>query len=384
MPFYTLIIGSFIIFSPISKKNETKVFVICAYIVLSVFASIRFGMGTDYFSYYRYFSFLPDNFSNISFLQIISFSFFVEPGFYLLVILFKTLNLSFSYFIAFFAFLSLGFTLYTIQKYSKNKNISLLIFFANYYMVYMESALRQGIAMAIFIYAFYDFITKRKKIKYFLLILIAMTFHVSVFITMCIPFIITINTKLFLNPIFLVIMTMLALMSSIFIPKILGFLISLFYKRVGYFDGDYKFNIFPIGLRILEMILIYTIFKKTHQVLSIQEKIAIKFYMTGMFIYFSIASIGISRLSEYFIFIEIILIPNLLSSLKTKSRYVYHFIFACIFTILFFKDINASMYQQNYVSKRIIDYQYVTIFNKEEIKKVTPSSSSKQYFSENP
>jgi hypothetical protein len=367
---YTFLLISFIIFSPVSNKNETNYFVIFSYFVLLLFASLRFGIGTDYFSYYRIFSLLPDAFSDISLLQIISFSLFVEPGFSLLMVLFKSLNLPFSYFIVLCAFISLSLSLYTIQKYSINKLLSLFIFFANYYMVYIESALRQGIAMAIFLYAFYDFIHTRKKVRYYLLILLGMTIHVSILITLCVPFIVKIPKSIFRNPIIIVIMVMTALASSIFMPRVFGFVLSIFSKKSGYFERSLSLNIFPIGLRILEMIVVYILFRKNYLLLSNREIMAVKVYISGVYIYLMVSSIGQSRVSEYFTFIEIILVPNLLSYLKMKSRQVYHAVFLSLFIILFYKDIYSFIDQRKLKSKRIIDYQYVTIFNKEKIKEL--------------
>jgi hypothetical protein len=300
---YTLLLVVFFVFSYVSNETETKYLVVFFYFVLLLFASLRFGIGTDYFSYYRIFSLLPDDFSDISILQIISFSLFVEPGFSLLMVLFKSLNLSFPCFIVLCSFISLSLSLYTIQKYSINKLLSLFIFFANYYMIYIESVLRQGIAMTIFLYAFYDFLYTEKKVKYCLLILLGMTFHVSILITLCIPFIVRIHKNVFENPMAVVIMVMLSLASSIFMPRAFGFIVSIFSKKSSYFGGDLGLNIFPISLRVLEMILVYILFKKNHQMLSYREIMAVKVYISGVCIYLMISSIGQSRISEYFTFI---------------------------------------------------------------------------------
>jgi hypothetical protein len=382
MLYYTLLLILFFIFSPISNKNEAKHFVTFSYFVLLLFASLRFGIGTDYFSYSWIFFALPENFSDISFLQIVSFSLLVEPGFSFLMILFKSLNLPFSYFIVLCAFISLGLTLYTIQKYSINKLLSLFIFFANYYMVYIESALRQGIAMTIFLYAFYDFLYTRKKVKYYLLIILGMTIHVSILITLCIPFIVKIHKNIFRNPIIIVIMVMLSLVSSIFMPRVFGFIISIFSKKSGYFDRNLSLNIFPIGLRLLEMILVYILFRKKYMMLSEREIMAVKVYISGVYIYLMVSSIGQSRVSEYFTFIEIILLPNLLSYVKIKSRQVYRAVFLSLFIMLFYKDMYSFIDQRNLKSKRIIDYQYVTIFNKEKIKELQLNTPKESFYYE--
>jgi len=75
-------------------------------------------------------------------------------------------------------------------------------------------------------------------------------------------------------------------------------------------------------------------------------------------------------------FLEIITIPNLFLYLRKKEKQVYQFIFIFIFSFLFIKNINSFIYQREFYSKNILDYKYITIFNKEEIKKVFSVSTS--------
>jgi hypothetical protein len=382
MLYYTLLLVVFLIFSQVSNKNESTYLVTFSYFVLLLFASFRFGIGTDYFSYYRIFSLMPDDFSDISTLQIMSFSLLFEPGFSLLMVLFKSLNLSFPYFIGFCAFISLSLSLYTIQKYSINKLFSLFIFFANYYQVYIEGALRQGMAMTIFIYAFYDFLYTRKKVKYYLLILLGMTIHMSILIVLCVPFIVKMPKNVFKSPIVIAVMIMLSLTGSLFMPRVFGLIISMFTKKSAYFNHDFSLNIFPISLRVLEMVLVYILYRKNYLMLSYQEIMAVKVYISGAYIYLMVSSVGLSRVSEYFTFIEIILMPNLLSCLKTKSRLVYHTIFLPLFIILFYKDMYSFIDQRNLKSKHIIDYQYTTIINKEKVKEMQLDTPKESFYYE--
>jgi hypothetical protein len=366
MPYF-LILSLFVALSPISKKNETKYFLIFSYFVLLLFACIRFGMGTDYFSYYLIYSHLPVNLSYLSILKILVLR--IEPGFALLGLLFKLLNIPYTYFVAFCAFISISLIMYTIQRYSSNKTFSLLIFFANYYLVYIENLLRQGIALAIFIYAFYDFIFHKNKVKYYFLIFIGMLFHVSIIISVFIPVITKINNSLIINPLNIIMLVIISLASSLLVPKFTKYMLSMFTERVsGYLNQSMKFNIFPIGLRLLEMIILYRILKKKYILLSEHEIVGMKSYFFGILVYFSFSTISIfSRLTEYFMFIEIILIPNLLLCLGRRERKIYQVIFYFIFIMLFFKDINANIHQREFKSRRIIDYQYITVFNKDRI-----------------
>jgi hypothetical protein len=156
----------------------------------------------------------------------------------------------------------------------------------------------------------------------------------------------------------------------------MGFILSLFTTRASsYFNKNLQINIFPIGLRLIEMIIVYKISKKRLILLSEYETLGIKSYFFGIFVYFSFSTISIfSRLTEYFMFLEIILIPNLLGYLGKREKLLYQMLFCCLFIILFFKDINANLYQREFKSKRIIDYEYTTIFNKERIEYLLPEN----------
>jgi multisubunit Na+/H+ antiporter MnhC subunit len=126
--------------------------------LVSVF---RFGIGTDYFNYYNIFSYSPKNFSDVTPQRLIMTQ--IEPGFFIVCVFLKSLNFPFTFLTALCAFIPISLILYIIQKNSMQKTFSIFIFFANYYMVYIENLLRQGIAMGIFIYALYDFLQSKSS-----------------------------------------------------------------------------------------------------------------------------------------------------------------------------------------------------------------------------
>jgi hypothetical protein len=351
-----------------TKKNEVKIYVSLTYFILLLFASFRFGFGNDYFNYYNYYTFFPNNFFDNSLKHILSSG--IEPGFILLSVLFKSFDFSFGYFIGFCSFVSLTLVLYTIQKYSSYKSFSILIFFANYYLVYVENLLRQGIAMAIFFYVFYDIIITGNKKKYYLLILLGSTIHISLIIALCVPILLKLNIKIFLNPIIIVIVLMLALTSSFFSPYIILSVSQIIFKKGAYYI-HYSINYLALGLRFLEVTIIYYIFIRTYEKLSRVEILSVKMFIIGVVIYSMVSSMSIlSRMTDYFSFLEVILIPNLISYLKPKEKKMYRAMFSCVFIILFLKDMYSTINLMNIKSKQIIDYPYITIFNKEKFDRI--------------
>lgn len=361
-------------FSPITKKKETKYFLFFSYIGLLLLASFRFGMG-DYFNYYANFLIYPNRISRMSLLLPF------EPGFSFFIIFFRLLNLSFAYFIVFCAFIELTIIFHIIKRCSLNVNISVFIFFTNYYLIYLEGTLRQGLVLAVFIYAFYGFIVDKNILKYLILICFATLFHVSAIIGLLVPVVFKISYKYFLNPAYIILATTISLAGSIIVPKILLTLVSRFVGKAASYNGGVNIFFPAIGLRLFMMIIVYTVFRRTHTRLSKNEILSVKVYISGVIIYVLLCSISIlSRLSDYFMFIEIILLPNLLMSLNKKSRDIIKKALVCVFIVLFIKDLNSVGHTT---------YQYITIFNKEEIKNVSskfPAHTKRamnDYFSRN-
>ena len=372
-----MLLSSIVILSPVTKKQETNNIVTLFYIFLLFFACTRFGVGTDYFNYYKIFSGLPDNlskyFNNLTLIDLMSYG--VEPGFSFLIILFKSLNLSYLQFIAFCSLIPLTLIFYTIQKYSINKTLSLFIFIANYYMVYIESALRQGIAMSIFIYAVLYLISTKKIINYFFLIFIGITFHLSLIVTLIIPIILKFNKKLFLNKYSVIFLSIIAFTAGI---VFLRSIVSIFPRAAYYMGGDSFY--FAIFLKSLNIILVFYMYTRVKNNLSQTEISLLKIYIFGNMFYFFVSSISVfSRLTEYFIFLEIILIPSMITFLR-RGKILVITVYILLFSFLFIKDIDSFLYQREYYSKNIFNYKHVTIFNKEEITNEVPRTISIKYF----
>jgi len=373
---YILLLSSVIFFSPITKKRETYNIVTLFYIFLLFFACTRFGIGTDYFNYYRIFTRLPDSFNNLSLLKLTSYG--VEPGFSFLIILFKSLNLSYVQFIALCSFIPLTLIFYTIQKYSINKTVSLFIFFANYYAVYIENLIRQGIAMSIFICAVLYLISTKKIINFLILILIGVTFHFSLIIALIVPVILKFNKKLFLNKYSVILLSIIAFVAGIVFFRSIASIIPRVNPYVSWGSNNSA-----IIIRTLNIILILYIYARVKNNLSETEISLLKLYIFGNIFYFFVSSISIfSRLTEYFIFLEIILIPSMLIFLRRGKKMVLT-IYILLFSFLFIKDIDSFLYQREYNSKNVLNYKHVTIFNKDEITNEILRSSYSEYFNEN-
>lgn len=162
--------------------NKNKRLLSILFFALFVFSAIRYDYGNDYASYLRWFNYIKSTGSN-PFGEQILYTFLnkISPSFNFLLTIVS------------------GFYLYTVYRLIKNNvsdnyiGVSFLIFLINPYLFLMNlSAIRQSIAIALFIIAVY-FSKKRKIIPYIVLILLATLFHKSAIILL--PFYFWANGK---------------------------------------------------------------------------------------------------------------------------------------------------------------------------------------------
>ena len=328
----------------------------------------RFGSGMDYFGYMTYYSLNSE-----TILDSIQYQSHLDIGYRALMGIFKTLHLNFEIFIMFTSFMVMLIFLKVIKEKSKFKLLSLLIFYAVYYSIYIDSAIRQGIAMSIFFIAFYKYMKEGKMLKYLLMIILASLFHSSALIMVIVPIIRKIYARMFNNKILNIIL----LLSSLFLCLSSGFsnaaiqLGSVFGMDTDVYTVT-DFNPMAIALRVISLLFVVILYKSNKKEnISEFDKLQIYTYFLGSILFISVANIQIlSRLLEYFTLLEVILIPNLIKGIRFKDTKVASFAFVIMLIgTIFMKDINSFVKQGYYYEGGATNYKYVTIFNKEDIYK---------------
>ena len=147
----------------IQVVNKITFFI--AVFLLFLFAGFRYGIETDYWSYYRIFN-LKENTRGI------------EPGFYLLIDLYKTyISQYFDGFIFLIALLSISVK-YIFFKDTGSSFYALLIYYTLFYILFEYNAIRQGIAVSFLLIAS-NYIKDKQWKKYLFFVLIASVFHIS-------------------------------------------------------------------------------------------------------------------------------------------------------------------------------------------------------------
>lgn len=360
-----LLVLLFLNFLPI-KRNHI-IFVVL-YLGFTILLSLRYGQGTDYFNYLRIYNAFPKDYNNF---WVKSYSFGVEPFFYLINIFAKKNDYSFQFVIALCSMLTMFFNFISIKKFSKSFGLSMFILYANY-IVYLHTAIRQGIAISISTYAILSFLNSKKYLKYLFTILFAMMFHTSAFICLFLPLILIVSKILNINSLKNYIFVIsLCLITGIFLFPILIKVASLILPRYSSYVNSKITHVpfFPILIRIVLSILAIITYKNNEYNSSFLEKDILSLYLFGSMIYCLLCSSNqASRLTDYFTYLEIFYFANVISVRGIKMKGLSILSICFIFSSLFIKDIGEFENQGDYYSNNPLNYPYISIFNKDSIK----------------
>lgn len=342
------------------KKKANILFIIIS-IFITIICSIRYGGGTDYFAYRWHFYDTPTNI-----IDAINYNSHMDIGFRVIISIFRMLGFKYEFFISVLSIFILMCYIYIINKYSKNKVLSLFLLISGYYLVYVESALRQGLAMAIFIVIFYDFIENNNYKKYIILTLINSSFHKVALIGLIIPVIkqmyirIADNKKINIIIILISIFSFLLKGDSILVNILNNIGMNISYETTSP-------NILAVLLRLVLFAILHICYRiGDKKYISELDKLQLYIYFINTFIFIALSNNpSLSRVTDFISIIEIIILANFISSIKNKvTNVIFTLLIILIFGILFIKDLNANINQGEYYSKDIMSYPYVTIFNK--------------------
>lgn len=336
-------------------------------VILTIISIIRFGQGSDYFAYLDIYSVVPP----ISrFSEAAAFEYRVEPTYLFLCSIFKTLDVRFEIFIAIIAIVIMTLIYKFIRDYSKMPITSITIFFALYYLIYVFSAIRQGIAMALFLALGIPFLKDRKYIRFIIVVLIAATMHSSILIVILLIPIFELNISKKLWGTFIAVA--LLVMATGLDIKIIGLLPQFLSSRIVVYWGQMSIPLLAIGNRLVVLLLILYFSSKIE--LDKDTNMMKRIYIISFILYILTikSSVISSRISVYMKVFEIIIIPNMVMLLKNQGYYkkavMLFFVTIILMLGLLVKNLSSFVYEGSYNSSvKFYSYPYITIFDKESI-----------------
>ncbi len=362
------------------RHGAKKALFIFALAALTVFFSLRYGQGTDYLTYLSIYAnieplhTLPNYFA-FSYNKI-------EIGFFYLISLFRMFGAHFTIFITFvtvFSFFMLG---RFIRRFSSAAPIlSITIFYAVYSITYMESGIRQMLAIAIvlgFVLVEWD---NGHHVLPVVGIALASLFHTSALLMLLLPILcwkgnsklFFIDWKLTKSIVILSIILLLGAVINLFDwSRWISFLPArLEYTLWYYYQERSGISYLAFANRTLFALIIFCFSYYFRRALTDTDRLLFNMYIIGYLIYILFISFDLiaSRCNVYFRIVEIALIPQLFTKDK---RFVTRKIvllpgLVLLVSFLYVKDISAVMDFAQYYDNNPLRYPYITIFNPDKL-----------------
>lgn len=356
MYYLPLIMSSFLLFS---KKITTSTKVLILFLLTSVIVTFRFGAGTDYFSYYYLYQTL-DTRSLHSFLLTNT---NIEVGFKILQYLFQSLSISYHVSAVIIGLVTLALITKWILDSSDNPVLSFLIFYAMFFLVWILSAQRQGLVLALSLYLFYNpKVDLKLKTKVIILILLA-SIHISVLFVLPFLFIDRVDWN---KKNLLLIFGISLVISYIPINEVLALFTFIPDKFVGYFQPPTSLLSFPNLIRILFFMFVW-FFYESLSISKFSKKITDSFLL-GLSLYFmlSFSGIGAARIAIYTFTLIVLIFPIVLDkfdAFKILSRLGLGALL--IYSLVFFqKEASAYIAQSGYTEESAY-LKFESILNKD-------------------
>lgn len=192
------------IFDLFKQRKATKLFFYLSFLILVVFAGIRFDTGWDYPGYQFYYDKVPSLGNLLEDYEEFD-SIYFEPGFKLLMSALKSLGIEFQGLIFIVNLMTTSLFFIFIKRTGKfigYENIMVLLYFSTVFLYTNFSVLRQGLAIGIWLLAI-NYLNKN-YLKYILLVFLGCLFHYSIGLFLFLPIIIYLRPKVSLFLFFMV------------------------------------------------------------------------------------------------------------------------------------------------------------------------------------
>lgn len=362
-------------------KSKSKLFYLFSILLLAMLC-FRYGQGTDYHEYEVQYSYI-----NISSSYLINTLDHGGLGWYILLVAFKKIGCSFSVFLGIISFAMMSSIIKAINRYSPYKLLSLFILYPTFYLTFFYSAIRQGVVFSVFIGYGIQWLTDKKYIKYYIMVVVLFMIHSSALVLAFIPLALFIKNK---KP-------TLSIIIALSIAAFCGYsgILYSFASKIGLYLNylSVSISILAIFLRCILFYIVQTLYRATKEKddsYTRIEDVLYYIYIFGFVLYIMLAFSGTlsQRMTMPMKGIEIILIPILIAKINNRravgllnSLNSLHYVkigrssipLAIVIVILaldveMIKNINSYLVQGNYYDwVNVFNYQYISIFNKEDI-----------------
>lgn len=336
----SILILSFFFSFLYSILKKTNIFLpLCIFLTLLIPASLRYGIGTDYFSYIGILEHARNG------------GITTEFGYYIINFIVVYLNLNSQY-----IFIISGFIIYfniilsSVMISKKYFAISILVLVCSFYLL-SYSLLRQAIAIS-FIAVAISLYARQRFILFTVLTIVGSSFHFSVISILAFPLFSFIPIKRNFLILFTIIFSIIILNTNILTTIMSSDIFAM--TKYGYyintkFGGEAKIN---TGLGVLiKCIVPILVVIYSREIYSLNKNYSIIIYLSVGSILANAASTQIhifNRLSDIFSFLSFLSVPILLMSIKNViTRYFIVFFIMGLFISLYERTIFTNLSSNN-------------------------------------
>lgn len=373
---YVLVLATIaLILSILEYQNKIDKKWCYAYLALvSIVLMIRYPMGCDIFNYQNDFNltdtsnWLPQNYSAVR-----KSYFYFYIGFFT-----KLFGGTYTTFLFVLNIIDVSLISYTIYKNSKNICGSTFLFLSTgYTQVYLISGIRQGLAMALFIFGYFNYLKKDKYVGYLIFVLLACLSHGAGLLGIPILIIHLLLNKfeILKNKKIVIGLGLISIICALFPEQLFNLLTTIFsFALSSYADyiSQISVNYVGIALRVVLMAGIYVIYLGVDKDKKQKYTNTIYIYYLFTIAYIAVSFIdSLSRVNDFFAIVEFVTVPNMISEIKIKDKLLKIFVslalvgYVSVNYVMLCDDINfhTSKINQRFGSDlSLTNYPLYTIF----------------------
>lgn len=346
------------------RIGHTPVWLYCGLLLgLTLFLCLRYGQGSDYFSYGHIYRELPPNLWT----ALRSGNIHSEPGWKALCVLCRGVGMPYPLFVALLGLLQMALLTRFLGRYCRRKVLALLLCWHTLYLTYFFSILRQGLALAMLLGLLLPWLERKRFGRYFLGCAACALLHSSALILVLLPLLQLIPWKLEQ----LLILTGLAWAAGLLLAggAFRGLLTRVLPGAVVRYLEEGQVSLFAAGERLVSYGAVYLCWHRYAEKSDARMRLLMGIATVGLLLYGGTlwAPLVASRTAYYCKAVEIGLLSTLLPRRGWQGRAVFGF---CLV-------LAAGMHAKNilsyigqlpyYETVNLLNYPYVAVLWKEKI-----------------
>ena len=316
----------------IRTKKPNTLFVWLVFFCLAFVAMFRYGVGTDFYNYYKT-ELWTNKFNEGEYL---------EPGFTLLAVLCKKIFGSQRGILTIIsAFITITIFVFTIARSKENFAISVMLFIFIGCFTGMFNGVRQYLATAI-MFAGHRFIINKKPIKWLLVVLLASTFHVTAILMFFVYFVANLNCnwKLVIMYLFIAIILLFAY------EPLFNLVGALKQDEINTSDSYMTATVNMLRVLVQGVPVIFLFFIKKSDINEDKEtRFLLNICLLNAAI--AIASMNSAYLARFWIYtscFQILMYPKIFSKMKSRESLIFIIMLMFLYSIFWIYDVlNAPL-----------------------------------------